>query len=86
MNCEVKCLISQQISTTKHKNIFSKVTGRKKISLLPTVIATSSRQSQFAFNLRKTFCECQNLFMDNPTLRHCLEKCTSESVPSESSL
>ncbi|KAJ4438261.1 hypothetical protein ANN_14200 [Periplaneta americana] len=46
--------ISQHIDTTKHKNALSKATG-KKISLLPTVIATSSRKSQFAFDLCKAF-------------------------------
>ncbi|KAJ4435115.1 hypothetical protein ANN_23690 [Periplaneta americana] len=49
-----KYFISQHISTTKHKNALSKATG-KKISLLPTVIATSSRKSQFAFYLCKAF-------------------------------
>ncbi|KAJ4438593.1 hypothetical protein ANN_14540 [Periplaneta americana] len=50
VNYEYKYFISQHISTTKHKNALSKATG-KKISLLPTVIATSSRKSQFAPDL-----------------------------------
>ncbi|KAJ4447287.1 hypothetical protein ANN_09291 [Periplaneta americana] len=54
VNYEKKYFISQHISTTKHKNALSKVTG-KKISLLPTVIATSSRKSQFASDLSKAF-------------------------------
>ncbi|KAJ4446702.1 hypothetical protein ANN_13399, partial [Periplaneta americana] len=49
-----KYFISQHISTTKHKNALSKSTG-KRISFLPTVIATSSRKSQFAFDLCKAF-------------------------------
>ncbi|KAJ4435435.1 hypothetical protein ANN_18050 [Periplaneta americana] len=49
-----KYFISQHISTTKHKNALSKATG-KKIPLLPIVIATSSRKSQFEFDLCKAF-------------------------------
>ena len=44
---EKKYLISQHVNRTIHKNAFSKPIG-KKISLLPKVIATSSRKSQFA--------------------------------------
>ncbi|KAJ4429745.1 hypothetical protein ANN_21949 [Periplaneta americana] len=53
-NIVAKYFISQRISITKQKNALTKATG-KKISLLPTVIATSSRKSQIAFDLRKAF-------------------------------
>ena len=55
MNYEKKLFISPHISTTKHKNALSQITGRKKISLQPTVIAVTSRQSQFVFDLWKAF-------------------------------
>lgn len=86
VNYEKKYIfISQHIGTIKHKNALSKATG-KKISLLPTVIATSSRKSQFAFDLCKAFLSAGIPLwkLQNPTLTQFLEKYTNESVPSKS--
>ncbi|PSN54448.1 hypothetical protein C0J52_06675 [Blattella germanica] len=41
VNYEKKYFISQHINTTKHKNALSKVVSKNKISLLPTVFASS---------------------------------------------
>ncbi|PSN44791.1 hypothetical protein C0J52_05580 [Blattella germanica] len=88
VNYEKKYFISQHINTTKHKNALSKVVSKNKISLLPTVFASSSRQSQFSFDLCKAFLASGIPLwkIENPTLREFLEKYTKESVPCESSL
>jgi hypothetical protein len=75
VNYEMKYFISQHVNTTKHKNALSKPIG-KKIYLLPTVIATSSRQSQFALDLYTAFVNAGIPLwkLENPTLRQCFEK------------
>ena len=87
VNYERKYFISQHVNTTKHKNALSKPIG-KKISLLPTVIAMSSRKSQFALDLFTAFVNAGIPLwkLENPTLRQFFEKYTNEPVTSESSL
>lgn len=84
--------------TVNHeKKVFCKTTcfndkasksGGKKMTLLSTAFATSSRQSQFSLDLCKTLIDAGIPFwkLENPSFKNFLKKYTGESVPSESTL
>lgn len=87
VNFEKKYFISQHLETSKHKTAKDKKDG-KTPTLIPTCFQLSSRKSEFAMDLCRSFVDAGIPLwkLENKSIRAFLQKYTNQSVPCESTL